>query len=70
MQSRVPTIYGVETMAVGALSKYLSTALNGTVTLDIESIGYSNDVMQAIWDTSADLSDWINNVAANISQFI
>ena len=48
MQSRVPTIYEVEFLASGALSKYLSTALNGTASLDTESIGYSSDIMQAI----------------------
>ena len=35
-QSRVPTIYEVENIAAGALTECLSTALNGTVTLDLK----------------------------------
>ena len=70
MQSRVPTIYEVETYAAGALSTYLSKALNGTAKLDTESIEYSSDIMQAICDASADLNGWIDNVAASMSQVV
>ena len=62
--------YSVDFFASGALSEYLSATLNGTVTLDIESEGYSNDVMQAIWYASADLNNWIDNVAASMSQVV
>ena len=57
-------------MAALALSKYLLTALNGTVSVNTESVGYLNDVMQAIWDASADLNGWIDNVAGSMSQFV
>ena len=70
MQSRAPANYNIGYFASGALSEYLSTALSGTVTLDIESVGYSNDVVQAIWYASADLNGWIDNVAASMSQVV
>ena len=70
MQSRVPANYNVGFFASGALSEYLLTTLSGNVTLDIESVGYSNDVVQAIWYASADLNGWIDNVAASMSQVV
>ena len=53
--------------AAVALSNYLSTALNGSASLKTESIEYSSDIMQAIWDALADLNGWIGNVAASMS---
>ena len=70
MQSRAPANYNVDFFASGALSDYLSTTLSGNVTVDIESEGYSNDVVQAIWYASADLNGWIDNVAASMSQVV
>ena len=70
MHSRVPANYNVDFFASGALSKYLSTTLSGNVTLNIESVGYSSDIVQALWYASADLNGWIDNVAASMSQVV
>lgn len=62
--------YNVRLFAARALSYYLSETINGNVTLDIESTFPSNDIVQAIWENSADLDAWIQNLATSMSNLV
>ena len=62
--------YNVGLFAAGSLTDYLSKTISGSVTLDIESTVPSNDIVQAIWENSANLDAWIQNLATSMSNIV
>ena len=54
-------------LAADALTEYVSETIDGSITLDLESIVPSNDIVQAIWENSGNLDAWIQNLATSRS---
>lgn len=59
--------FTVDYEAWGALSAYFAGLVNGTVSLNLESQGFSSDVVEAIWNGTQNLDKWINNLATSMT---
>ena len=68
LHGTVRTDFTVNYFAWAALATYLAGLVNGTVTLDISSQGYSSDITEAIWNGTQNLDKWINNVATSMTK--
>ena len=68
LHATVNTNFTVNYFAWAALTRYLYGLVNGTVTLNIASQGYSSDITEAIWNGTQNLDRWINNVAASMTK--
>ena len=70
MNPRLHTNYTVGTLAAIAFQEYLPTLFTRSFILNLESQSPSGDVVQAIYNTSANLDGWIQNVASSISHVV
>ena len=62
--------YNVRYYAAFALAEYLSQAINGSITIDVDSTVPSNDIVDAIWENSANLDAWIQNLATSMGNLV
>ena len=62
--------YSVYTPATMAMSVYFTSLFNGSLFLDQWEQLPSNDIVAAIWNSSADLDSWIKALAAGLSDVV
>ena len=57
-------------MAVVALNTYLSSLFHGNITVNQGTQLSSSDVVQALWNATTDLDDWMHNVASSLTNVV
>ena len=62
--------YNVNFYAADALQDYLSGTINGNVSFNNYGTSMSNDIVQAVWENSANLDAWIQNLATSMSNLV
>ena len=70
MNARPDAIFTAWNAALWAFQDYLTPLFNGSITLNEEEDHPDNDMVQAVWNSSADLDFWIKNVAASMTNVI
>jgi hypothetical protein len=69
-ENTVPYNFTLQWAAVLGLQVYLSQMMNGTVDLGSSHSIPSSAAIQAIWGASADLKDWIKNLATSMTHVV
>lgn len=62
--------YSVGIFATMALQEFLSPLFDGNVTLNLESQSPSSDFVEAVWNGTANLDAWINNLAISMTNVV